>query len=121
MWLRTVRRACESHHRSTDTAQGRRATTAPGAPPQGLAAAQGKVFPGPHSRLGALGTRQSHHTGYALKPAHLFTCCFRSQAGSLEPSQLLWKALEQKGVRPRYGVAQPSCLSVHAETRSRAD
>lgn len=38
----------------------------------------------------------------------------------MEPSQLLWKALEQMEVRPRHGVAQPSCLSVRAETRSGA-
>lgn len=38
-------------------------------PPQGLADAQGKVWPGPHS--GALGTRPSHQTGYTLKSAHI--------------------------------------------------
>lgn len=52
MWLRTVGRASESHH---TTAPGQRVTTAPEAPPQGLAKAQDKALPPPHSRLEPLG------------------------------------------------------------------
>lgn len=68
MRLRTVRRACESHQRYTDTAQGQRAAAAPGAPPQGLADAQGKVLPGPHSRLSP---RDQAISPYRL---HIKTC-----------------------------------------------
>lgn len=61
MWLRT-----EPPH-DTDTAQGQKVATAPKAPPQGLAKAQDKVLPRPHSRSPR--PRQSRQTGYTLKPS----------------------------------------------------
>lgn len=103
MWLRTVGRAGESHHANTGTAQGQRVATAPGAPPQGLAEAQDKALPPPHSRPGAVGTRQSHHTGYALKPAATFcNCCLWRRAGRRPGARpASQEPLEQKEVRPR--------------------
>lgn len=101
--VKDCREASESHHANTGTAQGQRVATAPGAPPQGLAEAQDKALPPPHSRPGAVGTRQSHHTGYALKPAATFcTCCLWRRAGrrpGARPSSQ--EPLEQKEVRPR--------------------
>ena len=91
----------------TQTGPDQRAATVPGVPSQGLAEAQGKVVPQPHSKpRRALGTRPPHHTGHALKPAPALP-----SAPASGDRQVAWsQALEQKAVKPRCGAARPRLL-----------
>lgn len=106
----------ESCHRHTDMAQGQR-VYCPGASPQGLAEAPGIVLPGPHSRPEArCGSYMKTHTGAAF--LHLLLM----EAGRwLAARQLLQRALEEKEVRPRCGVAQPGLLTTWGPVWTSAD
>lgn len=101
----------------TQTGPDQRAATVPGVPSQGLAEAQGKVVPRPHSKpRRALGTRQPHNTGHALKPAPALP-----SAPASGDRQVAWsQALEQKEVKPRCDTARPRLLSVsvHVQVQS---
>lgn len=59
--------------------------------------------------------RQSHQTGYTLKPAATFcTYCTRRRAGGREPGQLL---RSKRRSAQRCGVAHPSLLPVRVGPR----
>jgi len=68
----------------------------------------------PHSKPRALGTRQSHHTGQALKPAPAPPSAPASGARQAAWSQ----APEQKEVKPRCGAPRPRLLSVQVQVQS---
>lgn len=94
-----------------------RGSTAPEAPPQGLAEAPGIVLPGPCSRTEArCRSYMKTHTGAAF--LHLLLM----EAGRwLGARQLLQQALEEKEVRPRCGAAQPGLLTTWGPVWTSAD